>query len=453
MAIAISPTFSLTPSSTKSVLSSNYITSFDYLNQYLPEVNSKEFERYGNRSISGVLSKLSAEVPYSSDLVKWSEEGRLHTAYTNVSSGAASGGGATFTKNGHVFRANETVILSKGNDEAKAFIVSVTTNDFVALPYVGTDFPAGLLSTTGITAYVFGSEFAKGTNGMVGSLEAQTQIFENKGIILKDLYEVSGSDMAQIGWIEVTDNSTGQTGFLWYLKSKSDTVQRFADKLEMAVVEGVKATSTALQALKITGTEGFFSTISTRGNVHDGLMDTLAEFDGTVDRLNKQGAIEENMIYCSTAQDRAIDDMLASQNAHFSGGAHWGTFPNGEAMALDLGFKGFMRSGYSFYKKNWKYLNDATTRGNLGGANAVHGVVVPAGTKSVYDEVMGGSVKQPFLHIKYRKSATEDRKYKTWLTGSAGGANNSSLDAMQVNFLSERMLCTLGANNFVLIRG
>jgi hypothetical protein len=37
-------------------------------------------------------------------------------------------------------------------------------------------------------------------------------------------------------------------------------------------------------------------------------------------------------------------------------------------------------------------------------------------------------------------------------TGSAGGAATSDLDAMEVNFLSERCVCTLGANNFVLFR-
>jgi len=42
---------------------------------------------------------------------------------------------------------------------------------------------------------------------------------------------------------------------------------------------------------------------------------------------------------------------------------------------------------------------------------------------------------------------------KSWLTGSAGGAFTSDLDAMEVNFLSERCLCVQGANNFVLFTG
>ena len=36
------------------------------------------------------------------------------------------------------------------------------------------------------------------------------------------------------------------------------------------------------------------------------------------------------------------------------------------------------------------------------------------------------------------------------MTGSAGGAMTSDLDAMEVHFLSERAVCVMGANNFVI---
>ena len=39
---------------------------------------------------------------------------------------------------------------------------------------------------------------------MVESLESDDFIFDNKPIIIKDKYAVNGSDMAQIGWIEIT---------------------------------------------------------------------------------------------------------------------------------------------------------------------------------------------------------------------------------------------------------
>ena len=118
-------------------------------------------------------------------------------------------------------------------------------------------------------------------------------------------------------------------------------------------------------------------------------------------------------------------------------------------MALNFGFSGFRRGSYDFYKTDWKYLNDASTRGM---DKEIDGVMVPAGTTTVYDQILGKNAKRPFLHVRYRASETEDRRYKSWITGSAGGAQNQELDAMTVNYLSERCVCTLGANNFFLFQ-
>jgi hypothetical protein len=118
-------------------------------------------------------------------------------------------------------------------------------------------------------------------------------------------------------------------------------------------------------------------------------------------------------------------------------------------MALNLGFSGFRRGSYDFYKTDWKYLNDATTRGLVGD---VEGVIVPAGTSTVYDQQLGKNISRPFLHIRYRASEADDRKMKSWITGSVGGNYTSDEDAMNVHFLSERCLCVQGANNFVLLK-
>jgi len=118
-------------------------------------------------------------------------------------------------------------------------------------------------------------------------------------------------------------------------------------------------------------------------------------------------------------------------------------------MALNLGFSGFRRGSYDFYKTDWKYLNDASTRGIAADAS-VNGILVPAGTSTVYDQSLGQNIRRPFLHVRYRASEADDRRMKSWLTGSVGGAATSSLDAMEVHFLSERCLCVQGANNFVL---
>jgi hypothetical protein len=148
-----------------------------------------------------------------------------------------------------------------------------------------------------------------------------------------------------------------------------------------------------------------------------------------------------------------FDDMLASISSGAQGGTAYGLFENSEEMALNLGFSGFRRGSYDFYKTDWKYLNDASTRGGMTGPASIEGVLVPAGTTTVYDQILGTNIRRPFLHVRYRASEGDDRRMKSWLTGSAGGAYTSDLDAMEVNFLSERCLVTQAANNFVLFQG
>ena len=197
---------------------------------------------------------------------------------------------------------------------------------------------------------------------------------------------------------------------------------------------------------------GVFYVIENRGNVWSGgIPSTLADFDSIIGRLDKQGAIEENVLFVNREMGFDIDDMLAAQNSYGAGGTSYGLFDNDEQMALNLGFTGFRR-GYDFYKSDWKYLNDPTMRGGLT-TGVINGMLVPAGSTTVYDQVLGKNAKRPFLHVRYRASETEDRRYKTWVTGSAGSARTSDLDAMEVHFLSERAVCTMGANNFFLFEG
>lgn len=459
------PGFSLTPAPEQVALPTNYITDFNFLNQYLPDTYEKEFERYGNRSVASLLRMTGAEMPTNSDLIKWAEQGRLHLKYTGVEVATGSAGddsGVVLTVTGHALRKGQTILIS---DEANAAlsakaIITATATDTITIAFYDAD---GLPAFTGLsggtdslTVFVYGSEFKKGTEGMEGSLEAQSDFLENKTIILKDNYTVSGSDMAQIGWVEV--ETANGTGYLWYLKSEHETRQRFEDYLETSMIEAVpaEAGSGAEGALSTNagggnaGSEGLFFSIEDRGNVSTGTIASLDDIDNIVARLDKQGSIEENVLFVNRKLSFEIDDVLAAQNNFGSSGASYGLFDNDDNMALNLGFNGFRR-GYDFYKSDWKYLNDATMRGGLVGG-AVNGVLVPAGSTSVYDQVLGKNAKRPYLHVRYRASETEDRKMKTWITGSAGGAATSSLDAMEVNFLSERALCVLGANNFFLFK-
>jgi len=455
----------VSPANSKMTLASNYldIQNNGWAQQYLPELYEQEVDRYGNRTISGFLAMLSAEMPLQSDQVIWSEQGRLHLAYngqidpttgvvdtiTNVDTGAAED---------HAVRVGATVVAVVNSVVFKARVSAVvdTANatTLTIKPYgaENVDDLSGIAATDDqvIKFFVYGSEFDKGTDTMAQSVEPTFKTFTNRPMILKDHFEINGSDTAQIGWIEVAGES-GQGGYLWYLKAAGDTRSRFNDYLEMSMVEAEKAESAS--TVGVEGTEGLFSAIENRGivatNLVDVASDALADFDSLLAELDKQGAIEENMLYLDRTSNLVFDDMLAGLSAGTQGGTAYGVFENSEDMALNLGFTGFRRGSYDFYKTDWKYLNDASTRGHVGG---VKGVIIPAGTSSVYDQMVGANVRRPFLHVRYRAGQADDRKLKSWVTGSVGGAVTSNIDKMEINYLSERCLVVQAANNFVLLK-
>lgn len=296
---------------------------------------------------------------------------------------------------------------------------------------------------------------------MTNSIKPGFHTFTNKPIILKDKFEVNGSDAAQIGWVEVSGEA-GQNGYLWYLKAEGDIRVRFEDYLEMALVEAVKGGSENVidtdaayggNAGDEVGTQGLFDAIESRGIVatgaYDSVSDVISDFDLILKELDKQGSIEENMLFLDRDSNLKVDDALGAVNAANAGQSSFGVFENSEDMALNLGFNGFRRGSYDFYKTDWKYLNNKSTRGLI---NDIKGILVPAGTSSVYDQVMGSNIRRPFLHIRYRASQADDRRMKSWITGSVGGAATSGDDKMEVHYLSERCLITQAANNFVLFK-
>jgi hypothetical protein len=496
----------LQPTQTKSLYAGNYIdfTAAGFKQwgqQFLPDVYEKEVERYGNRTIGAFLRMVSAEMPSASDQIIWTEQGRLHTRYVGLIQGAtalqqpaasaitaavATGGnvqhwyvpvaaqtavtsaGSTTDQTTAVnFRVGQTVMIQKqssatsavgaaGTPVVKGVVTAVTVQNFSIKTYGAV--PA-VVAADRFTVIAYGSEFAKGTSSFIGKLDPSYASFSNSPIILKENYSINGSDTAQIGWIEVTSEN-GANGYLWYMKSEHENRLRWEDYLEMSMVEGELQKNTgailgygSLETAK--GTEGFFAALESRGNVYSGFGaqaaggGALTDFDAVLVQLDKQGAIEENMLFLNRNLSLEIDDILAQQNGAYAGGTSFGVFNNDEDMALNLGFSGYRRGSYDFYKTDWKYLNDWSTRGGFGD---IEGVLVPAGTSTVYDQQLGQNIKRPFLHVIYRASEVYNRKNKSWITGSVGGAATTDVDEMRINYLSERCLITQAANNFVLFK-
>ena len=528
----------LQPTQGKNLYAGNYLDFFNtnsvanqWAQQFLPDVYDKEIEIYGNRTISGFLKMVSAEMPSSSDQIIWLEQGRLHTRYQGVfldeagtigtlatlSASALTVGSAltagqlingtvpaqvgpgTTGRSGSLsstqegdnlcnFRVGQTIMVQGENGTAsdgatlKGVVTAVGGSNFQFKLYKAVTVGTGV---TTYTALVYGSEFAKGTGNFTEKLDPSYSTYQNSPIIMKEHYSINGSDTGQIGWIEVTSEN-GASGYLWYVKAEHENRLRWEDYIEMAMVEGVANGETtrtdALQSFRSDfgggttfdhenrGTQGFFDALETRGNIYDSLstelvagtgsgtstsfFDTgnegLGAFDSILKQMDKQGAIEENMLYVDRDLSLAFTDMLAAVNSTGNAmGTSYGIFNNSEDMALKLHFNGFRRGSYDFYQTDWKYLNDWSTRG---GFSDIEGVLIPAGTSTVYDQNLGKNIKRPFLHVRYRASETDNRKMKSWITGSVGGAYTTDVDEMRMHYLTERCLITQGANNFYLFQ-
>ena len=367
---------------------------------------------------------------------------------------------------------------------------SVLTYTPTTAPVTGTGAGAATADNSTYTALVYGSEFAKGTGNFTEKIDPAYTTYQNSPIIMKEHYGINGSDTGQIGWIEVTSEN-GASGYLWYVKAEHENRLRWEDYQEMAMLEAVPYGGGSPGAINMDGalrafrgdfrtddssfsqapvnprgTQGFFHALTERGNIYDGLAGQLFTaqngaptttgivalqdtFDVILKQMDKQGAIEENMMYINRDLSLALDNFIATQN-NYGGvaGVSWGVFNSNSDMAVNLGFSGFRRGSYDFYKTDWKYLNDFSTRGGFGD---IEGVMIPAGTSTVYDQNLGKNIKRPFLHLRYRASETDNRKMKSWITGSVGGAYTTDVDELRMHYLTEKCLITQAANNFFLL--
>ena len=245
--MSLSPQFgSLIPSQAQEILNSNYLqfnsnaagaqNTNSFAQQYLPEIYEQEVERYGNRTLSGFLRMVGAEMPMTSDQVIWSEQNRLHISYQGVGVANAAGTTSTITLFAagaaglqNVISINDTIVFLNPatGAESKALVLDsgayagsgLAAGAIVVQPFDNVQIGAAL-ATVGCKVFVYGSQYQKGQsmNGAFAagganqgriSVEPQLTQYSNSPIILRSQYVVNGSDMAQIGWVEVaTEDGT-----------------------------------------------------------------------------------------------------------------------------------------------------------------------------------------------------------------------------------------------------
>ena len=426
---------------------------------------------YGDQGITGFLELTGAtKSAGTNDFVQYWEEERRHRLVDIGTNTFAAGNAATAGTGTAGIVVLGTALSGDNIIEAQTVVMNASSGEVYLCTASNTTF-AKLDGSTGTDwasddkLIILGNMYDQGADAPSNFMKTDATRRSNSFMIIKDKYEVNGSQATNIGWVNLGGD------YRWYIHGEQETRQRFLDRREMMMLFGQKAgkidmsggqasafdgTGSSIGDLvgDVAGSEGYFSAIANRGiNVTNGSanpLDSFAEFDNIILELDKQGAPAEYAMYVNRTQDLAIDDMLATGVATgVTAGlpGQFGAFQNSPDMAVQLGFKSFTRGGYTFHKHDWKLLNDPTL---LGASTKFMGAMIPL--TQVTDARTG--VKAPSLELNYKEANGYSRELEHWVRGGGVfGHNELSQDVAEMHYRSEICLITRAANQHVALKG
>lgn len=420
-----------------------------------PDVREMLVKTYGDQGITGFLTLTGAvKNAGQADQVEWFEEGRRHRLY--YADAAASG--VTGTNLGFTISAASTTALKAQQYDV---LMNIANGERIILTSAGsdgTDFDWSTLSGNSAAISdndplaLIGNMYPQGSDQPELYNEPEVNRYRNPFMIVKERYQVTGSQATNIGYI-----NTGNGDYRWFMHGESEARKRFMDKRELMMLFAEKPGTNAegqgnLISGSLAGSEGYFSAIEDRGLVTTGSFASINDFDTLILELDKQGAPAEYAMYLNRQFELDIDDLLAQgiatqTTAGLAG--QFGAFNNDPDMAIKLGFQSFSRGGYTFHKHSWKLLNDPT----LLGASDYKGAMVPMA--QVADAKTGA--KAPALEMNYKAANGYSREMEHWVTGGnvLGYNNNGDTgnDTATFHYRSECNLVVRGANQHVALKG
>ena len=444
------------PSAFSIATTENYVSS---LNVHKPEVAEDFVSRYGDQSLTGFLDSMGAMAPTAQRKFEHYEDDWIHQSFVNTGTPTVTQAGATVGINtsysstgsaaGNYFPRVGDIVMNSNGDLAWCSAINYASDQITLVAYNA----AWSALTAGETLVVIGNEWAEGTAQPEG-ITPESNHYYNYTMIMKESFEVTGSEATNKTWFKVNDPATGQAGYLWYLKGEADTYRRFVNYCETMMLQGKIATNTnaALTGTigqgGITGSEGLIEFMRT-GNTqtYNQLAGfNLSDFDSMIRTLDTNRGAKENTIWAGIDLSLAIDDAVAAMFA--GGGISYGAFNGAEEIAVAFGFKSFTRGGYTFHKKTYDVFNYLPMFGASGYNYPGMGMVIPGDMRK--DSKTGEAT--PSLRIRYKEAGGYSRKMEHWLTGSAGLANpTNETDNMEVHYRTERGFEGFASNRFILL--
>ena len=471
----------LKPSAVQVATNENYVSALTSTsgNFRQRDVSEKLVKRYGDQGITGLLELMGSKAPSNNTTFEHYEESFRHNSLTAQFGDASASQTAaitlTVTSAGYEanFIGSDEYVAARPGDvlrdkDGDMFYVTATSFPHAAtytLTVYSIDGANGLKTGTGddYEFAIIGNAHPEG-GAQPDGLSPLIHEYSNKCMILKESFEVTGSEATNIVYVKV-DNEKMGSGYVWYLKGEADTYKRFLDYSEIMMMLGEDITNSTLEATTTTfksgsnaannstlkGTQGLLPWIEADGQSMDlgSASITMADFDAIIKSLDKYRGAKEYAMYSGINLSLDIDDLLASQGAYAAGGANYGAFQNNKNMALNLGFNSFTRGGYTFHKKTYDLFNHPRLLGATGFNYNGYGVCIPMDMQK--DAKSGDSI--PSLRIRYKAANGYSRDMEHWLTGSAVLQNKTNTtDVLQSHYRCERGFEGFAANRYMLIK-
>lgn len=486
--------FNATPAVAQTVTTESYVSSVDFLSEiHKPDIGETLVKRYGDQSLTGFIDMMGGKKPVASNEFIHYEEDWVHQTFVvanDATQGASSDGtitggyildvsaaddsDTTQDERDYTFiRPNAVVEFENGQ---VALVVGVSVNGgawklaedyttaesvsaanqclILVLNYDGTN--AAVADVVNGTGIITGTEFGEGTDQPEG-LTPNVIKYENTVMIIKEAYEVTGSEATNAIWFKVEDAATGKGGWLWYLKGEGDTFQRFNDyaEMQMLVGEQVASGATGLAALGIVGTEGLLEFAEGGNSLTYTTTFGVDDFRDLVTAIDKNKGSKENTMWSGLEISLDIDDAFFNYFGGSSnyGGASFGTFEGGTEKAVQMGFKSFAYGGYTFHKTTYDAFNHKQMLGYAtvaGGDSKYRTMSLLVPSDSQIDPVTRASV--PSLAVRYKEADGYSREMEHWLEGGAVLKNKTNgKDLLKCNYRTHRGFEGFAPNRFALI--
>lgn len=421
----------------------NFITLYDYLMQYQPELFPELVFANGTGSIQELIDMTTGgrDRSFASDMIQWSEMGRLHNVLKNVT---ITGNNFTSPKN-HGLQVNDVIKISNGTEETQATVVSITSPTvFVATNDRGN----GFTNFTTVTVLAdFSNRYPKGSEAPTRGKIWNPRFKQNFPHIIKSFFDVAESDMAHKTWIKLPDGS-----FRWFNLNMDRNSLLHDNKVELTNIfhERVLDTSDTAVAGGELGMKGLVQQVETGGNIANDYIRNLAYLSALAKRAKIEGTCREFSFWVDHDQMALFREICAGVNASFVNGSHYGAFNNSKDMALKLDFVSVILDGVTFHFKCYGLLDDPTLMGatNFDTTSLAY-LGIPMGQKAEI-KISGQYHSVPFFEMLFRRDGVVDRQRKVKFFGLLGV--EQSVDRSSMEIITEGTNRVVAANNYFVGR-